>query len=87
MHIAAMAYYINTLDSQSSGRGRWCGPHYFKVDTFFEKYVPHSMPGTYFSKKVPNSEIVWPTPATPRALTVKGVYVVSHSCYVHRVYM
>ena len=37
--------------------------------------------GTYFSKKVPNFEIVWPTPATPRALTVKGVYVVSHSCY------
>ena len=30
---------------------------------------------------VPNFEIVWPTPATPRALTVKGVYVVSHSCY------
>ena len=37
--------------------------------------------GTYFSKKVPNFEKVWPTPATPRALTVKGVYVVSHSCY------
>ena len=37
--------------------------------------------GTYFSKKVPNFQIVWPTPATPRALTVKGVYVVSHSCY------
>ena len=37
--------------------------------------------GTYFSKKVPNFEIVWFTPATPRVLTVKGVYVVSHSCY------
>ena len=42
MHIAAMAYYINTLDSQSSGRGRY-RPNYFKVGTFFEKYVPHSM--------------------------------------------
>ena len=27
--------------------------------------------GTYFVKKVPNFEIVWPAPATPRALTVK----------------
>ena len=31
--------------------------------------------GKYFSKNVPNLEIVWPTPNTPRALTVKGVYV------------
>ena len=38
----------------------------------------------YFVEKVPNFEIVWPTPATPRALTVKGVYVVSHSYYVHQ---
>ena len=37
--------------------------------------------GTYFSKKVPNFEIVWPTPTTPRALTVRGVYEVRHSCY------
>ena len=33
-HIAAMAYYINTLDSQSSGRGR-VGPNYFKVGDLF----------------------------------------------------
>ena len=37
--------------------------------------------GTYFVKKAPNFEIVWPTPGTPRALTVKGVYEVSYSCY------
>ena len=36
MHIAAMAYYINTLDSQSSGRGS-CGPNYFKVGDLFKK--------------------------------------------------
>ena len=34
MHIAAMAYYINTLDSQSSGRGRG-RPNYFKVGDLF----------------------------------------------------
>ena len=37
--------------------------------------------GTYFVKKAPNFEIVWPTPGTPRALPVKGVYEVSYSCY------
>ena len=37
--------------------------------------------GTYYSKKVPNFEIVCPSPATPWALAVKGVYVVSHSYY------
>ena len=37
--------------------------------------------GTYFLKKVPNFEIVWPTPATPRALTIKSVYEVSYSWY------
>ena len=36
MHIAAMAYYINVLDSQSSGRGRG-GPNYFKVEDLFLK--------------------------------------------------
>ena len=34
-----------------------------------------------FCKKGPNFEIVWPAPATPRALTVKGVYEVSYSWY------
>ena len=34
LFIAAMAYYINTLDSQSSGRGRG-GPNYFKVGDLF----------------------------------------------------
>ena len=34
LFIAAMAYYINTLDIQSSGRGR-CGPNYFKVEDHF----------------------------------------------------
>ena len=37
--------------------------------------------GTYFVKKAPNFEIVWPASATPRALNVKGVYEVSYSCY------
>ena len=37
-----------------------------------------------YTKKVPKFEIVWPTPATLRALTVKGVYVVSNNCYVHQ---
>ena len=37
--------------------------------------------GTYFVKNVLNFEIVWPAPATPRALTVKGVYEVSYSWY------
>ena len=32
-----------------------------------------------YTKKVPNFEIVWPTPGTLRSLTVKGVYLVSHS--------
>ena len=32
--------------------------------------------GTYFLKKVLNFEKVWPAQATPRALTVKGVYEV-----------
>ena len=34
LFIAAMAYYINTLDGQSSGLGR-CGPNYFKVGDLF----------------------------------------------------
>ena len=34
LFIAVMAYYINTIDSQSSGRGR-CGPNYFKVGDLF----------------------------------------------------
>ena len=34
MHIAAMAYYINTLESQSSGVGMG-GPNYFKVEDLF----------------------------------------------------
>ena len=37
--------------------------------------------GTYFVKKVPNFEIVWSAPATPRALNIKAVYVASHSWY------
>ena len=32
-----------------------------------------------YTKKVPNFEKVWPTPGTLRPLTVKGVYLVSHS--------
>ena len=32
-------------------------------------------------KKVPNFKIGWPAPATPRALNIKAVYVVSHSWY------
>ena len=32
-----------------------------------------------YTKKVPNFEIDWPTPGTLRPLTVKGVYLVSHS--------
>ena len=46
---------------------------------FFENW--HRVRYIFFFKKAPNFEIVWPTPATPRALTVKGVYVLSHSCY------
>ena len=34
LHIAAMAYFINTLDGQSSGLGR-CEPNYFKVGDLF----------------------------------------------------
>ena len=132
MAMPALAYFINTLDSQSSRRGRgW--PNDFKVGDLFKKIwtslyanfrkknliwyvlwkvsnfalifyvmsVLHKKSrqslrpstgrirwdffskigiewGTYFSKKVP-FEKVWPTPATPGALTVKGVYVLSHS--------
>ena len=65
--IPAIAYFINTLDSQSSGCGRG-GPNYFK-----ERYI--------FFKKVPNFEIVWPDPAMSRALTVNGVYEVRYSWY------
>ena len=46
--IAAIVYFINTLDSQSPGRARG-GPNYFKVGGFFTKYVPTSMP--IFEKK------------------------------------
>ena len=131
-----MAYYINTLDGQSSGRGR-CEPNYFKVGNLFWKictslqanfwkknliryvlwkvsnftlifYVIRTLHkksrqslrpstgrirwdffskigikwGSYFSKKVPIFETFWFTPAMHRPLTVKGVYVVSHSWYV-----
>ena len=31
---AVIAYFINTLDSQSSGRGK-CEPNYFKVEDLF----------------------------------------------------
>ena len=34
--IPVIAYFINTLDSQSSGRGRG-GPNYFKVGGLFKK--------------------------------------------------
>ena len=34
LFIAAMAYYINTLDGQSSGLGM-CGSNYFKVGELF----------------------------------------------------
>ena len=34
--ISVIAYFINTLDSQSSGRGRG-GPNYFKVGGLFKK--------------------------------------------------
>ena len=37
--------------------------------------------GTYFVKKVPNFEIGWPAPTTPRALNIKAVYALSHSWY------
>ena len=36
MHIPTVAYFINTLDSQSSGRGRG-GPTYFKAGELFYK--------------------------------------------------
>ena len=57
----------------------WDLPQDVSDEIFFSKIGMEW--GTYFSKKVPNFQIVWPTPAMPRALTVKGVYVVSHSCY------
>ena len=43
-----MAYYnyINTLDSQSSGRGRG-RPNYFKVGGLFEKFVLSRFHGRY----------------------------------------
>ena len=46
--IPAIAYFINTLDSQSSGRGRG-GQTISKLGTFFTKYVPHSI--SIFEKK------------------------------------
>ena len=36
LHIQAMAYHMNSLDIQSSGRGRG-GPNYFKVGDLFYK--------------------------------------------------
>ena len=48
LHIPAIAYFLNTLDSQRSERGMG-GPNYFKVGEHYEKYVPHSMP--IFEKK------------------------------------
>ena len=105
--IPAIAYFINTINSQSSGRGRG-GPNFFKVRDLFKKICTsfyanfrkkkntsdtscgrsQTLPWFFmkyghFLKKVPNFDIVWPTPATPRALTVKGVYEVSYSWYGH----
>ena len=48
MPILAIAYFINTLDSQTSGRGRG-GSNFFKIGDLFKKYVPHSM--SIFEKK------------------------------------
>ena len=41
--IPVIAYFIHTLDDQSSGRGRG-GSNYFKVGGLLKKYIPHSMP-------------------------------------------
>ena len=49
LFIAAMAYYINTLDSQSSGRDR-CGPNYFKVGDLFWK-ICTSLYANFWKKK------------------------------------
>ena len=48
---------------------------------FFSRKLTLSGVHMYFVKKVPTFEIVWPAPATPSALTVKGVYKVSYSWY------
>ena len=45
MLIAAMAYYINTLDMTVRALGvAGVGQTISKLGTFFEKYVPRSMP-------------------------------------------
>ena len=75
-----MAYCINTHDGEKSVHGR-CEPKYFKVGDFKNSKIGIKW-GTYFSKKVPNFETFWFTPAMHRPLTVKGYYVVSHSWYV-----
>ena len=74
----AIFYVIRTLHKKSrqslrpsTGRIGW---------DFFSKIGIEW--GTYFSKKVPIFETFWFTPAMHRPLTVKGVYVVSHSWYV-----
>ena len=75
------------------------GQTILKLGTFFDKYVLHSMPIfenkshpirpveglKLFLDFLCNTdiEIVWPAPATPRSLTVKGVYEVSYSWYGH----
>ena len=52
----------------STGRIGW--DFFSKIDILSTKV---------YTKKVPNFEIVWPTPGMLRPLTVKGVYLVSHS--------
>ena len=68
-------YVIRTLHKKSrqslrSSTGRIGWDFFSKIGILSAKV---------YTKKVPNFEIVWPTPGTLRPLTVKGVYLVSHS--------
>ena len=76
-NFALIFYVIRTLHKKI-GQSLW--PSLGRIGWDFFSKIGIEV-GTYFVKKAPNFEIVWPAPATPRALTLKGVYEVSYSCY------
>ena len=76
-NFALIFYVIRTLHKKI-GQSLW--PSLGRIGWDFFSKIGIEV-GTYFVKKAPNFEIVWPASATPRALNVKGVYEVSYSCY------
>ena len=92
-----MAYYINHLESEVSGRGRE-GPPITQYPYYTKNLgkvwdIPQDVSdeiffsrigivkGAYFVKYVPNFQVDGPSSATHKSLTIKVVYLVNHSWY------